>query len=205
MRKIHFFNFLLLISTVSSCQNKTNIAEKGATQEKAKCEILYNKYIEKFSAREKDSALYYIDKSIKCDQNNNDYKYAKAQLLISNKDYKSAILVLGELNSAITDPTIKMQKGILNLKINEPSSKKILEECYADFKRIKGPTSNNLFYKIALDNYFKDKDYALIEIEKFKQTYKDKGYETQNINALESLIKNESKENVLFKLFNIRD
>jgi hypothetical protein len=203
MRKIHFYNFLVLISTVSSCQNKTNIAEKSATKEKAKCVILYDKYIEKFSARENDSALYYIDKCIKCDPSKNDNKYAKVQLLISMRDYKNAILVFSDFK--LDDPALKMQKGVLMLKINDTKAENILQESFLEFCKIKELTSSNQFYKIALDNYFKGKEYALEEINKFKVTFKGKDYETQNINALESLIKSENKENVLFKVFNIRN
>lgn len=91
------------------------------------------------------------------------------------------------------------------MKINDANSKKILEECYSEFNKMKEPTSSNLFYKIALDNYFKGKDYSLNQVKEFKQTYKDKPYENQNIEALQELINKETKEIVLFKLFNIND
>lgn len=203
MKKIHLLNFLLLITTISSCQNKKNITEKNVTKENPECEILYNKYIEKFSTRENDSALYYIEKCIKCDPSKNENKYIKVQLLTSMKDYKNAILVFPDLKSGIDDPALKMQKGVLMLKINDVNSRKVLEECYAEFKKIEKPTSSNLIYKIALDNYFMGKEFSTKEVEKFKLTYKDKPYESDNIKAVESLIKNVDKENVLFKLFNI--
>jgi lipopolysaccharide biosynthesis regulator YciM len=204
MRKIQLLNILLLITTISSCQNKKNITEKNVIKENPECEILYNKYIEKFSNSEKDSALFYIDKCIKCDTSKKDNKYIKAQLLISMKDYKNAILTFNDIKSD-DDPALKMQKGVLMLKINDPNSIKVLKECYNEFNQIKEATSSNLFYRIALDNYFKGKEYSLNEVVKFKEKNKGKAYENQNIKALEDLINKENKETVLFKLFNIRD
>jgi hypothetical protein len=206
MKLLYILFIILFTTTVSSCQNKTqNTTQKAIVKEKPECEALYNKYLENFSLQKKDSALYYIDKCIKCDTSQQDNKYIKVQLLISMKDYKNAILGLEELRSDIDDPTFKMQKGILMLKINDANSKKILEECYSEFNKMKEPTSSNLFYKIALDNYFKGKDYSLNQVKEFKQTYKDKPYENQNIEALQELINKETKEIVLFKLFNIND
>ncbi len=62
-------------------------------------------------------------------------------------DFENAILVFDDLNSGVDDPALKMQKGVLMLKINDSNSKKILEECYVEFKQISKPTSSNLFYK----------------------------------------------------------
>lgn len=198
MKKIHIVSFLLLATTISSCQNKKTIPK-----ENLECEILYNKYLEKFSLREKDSALFYINKCIKCDPSKSDNKYIKVQLLTSMKDYKNAILVFDESKLAIDDPALIMQKGVLMLKIEDVNSKKILEESYGKLKKIENITSSNQLYKIALDNYFLDKNYSLSEVNKFKEKYKGKPYENQNITALEDLINKETKETVLFKLFNI--
>ena len=198
MKKIHLVSFLLLITTISSCQDKKIILEK-----KLDCEILYDKYLEKFSLREKDSALFYINKCIKCDPSKSENKFIKVQLLTSMRDYKNAILVFDDLKLGVDDPSLIMQKGVLMLKIQDANSKKILEESYSRLKKIENPTFNNEFYKIALDNYFSNKDYSLNEVIKFKEKYKGKPYENQNINALEDLINKETKENVLFKLFSI--
>ncbi len=93
-----------------------------------------------------------------------------------------------------------MLKGIIKLKDSNPQSEKLLVNSYDEFNQIKNPTSSNLIYKIALDNYFKEKEYSLNQVEEFKQTYKDKPYENQNIEALQELINKETKEIVLFNI-----
>jgi predicted Zn-dependent protease len=195
---------------LANCSNKRTTSNKTTSntvivKENSKCKEIYKKYNEKYVLEENDSALIYINQAIECNPKSSDYKFTKIRFLVEIKNYNDAIKQLDEFILNSDDPAFKTQKGTLLLKINDKSSIKILSESYNDYKKIKNPTSNNQFYKIALDNYFEGKEYALKEVEKFKQTYKGKGYENQNINVLEELIKNETKENTLFKLFNIRD
>lgn len=199
----------LFMGLFSNCQNNKSVEKGNAINVEKKsadnCKTIFHAFNQKLMMEENDSALYYIDKAIECDPKNNNFKYNKVKFLTSIKKYPDAIKQLDDLSADAIDPTFKMQKGILKLKINEADAKKILEECYAEFNQIDKPTSSNSLYRIALDNYFKGKEYSLNEVKKFKQAYKDKPYENQNIDALEELINKETKEVVLFKLFNIND
>lgn len=194
--------YLLLLS---NCSNKKTNSNVVIEKEDLKCKEIYKKYNQKYVLEENDSALIYINQAIECNPKSTNYKYTKIRLLVETKNYNDAIKQLDKFILNSDDPAFKMEKGILMLKMNNVHFKQTLEECYSEFNKIKEPTSNNLFCKIALDNYFKGKEYSLNEILKFKNEYKGKGYENQNIKFLEDLINNETKENVLFKLYNIRD
>ncbi len=200
MKTKTFILLFLLTSLLSSCQNKNSIKSDTKTE----CKIFYKKYNQKIISEENDSAIYYIDKAINCNSQNVNYKYYKVQFLVSLKKYKEAIVGLNEIKTDVIDPAIKMENGILKLKINDPSSEKILKECLNDYNLISKPTSSNLFYKIALENYFNGKDKAMIEIQKYKNIYNEP-YETQNINALIQSIQKDEKKKVLFDLFSIKD
>jgi hypothetical protein len=203
--------FLILTTSIfvlllSNCNNKKNIVSSTIQKnDYAECKVFFDKYKKKMIIEENDSALIYIDKAIKCNPNNNSYKNSKVNFLISIKNYKDADKQLDELITITNDPAFRLLKGIIKLKDSDPQSEKLLVNSYNEFNQIKKPTSSNLIYKIALDNYFKGKDYSLNQVEEFKQAYKDKPYENQNIEALQELINKETKEIVLFKLFNIND
>ena len=202
--KLTIISMSLLL--LANCSNKkTTTSNIVVEKENLKCKEIYKKYNEKYVLEENDSALVYINQAIECNPKNSEYKYTKIRFLVEIKNYNDAIKQLDKFILNSDDPAFKMQKGILMLKINDANSKQTLEECYSEFNKLEEPTSNNLFYKIALDNYYKGKEYSLNEVLKFKNKYKGKGYENQNIKFLEDLINNETKENVLFKLYNIRD
>ncbi|WP_395074839.1 tetratricopeptide repeat protein [Flavobacterium sp.] len=198
---------IILVSVIFfiNCNNKKLIKNELTEQKHSNCDFFLNKYSDKFMSGENDSALIYINKAIECNPNEFNYKDNKLIFLIATQSYIKAIEQLDELNSSNDDPAYKFQRGILMLKINDINAIKKLEQSYSEFNQISKLTSSNLFYKIALDNYFKGKEYSLNEVAKFKAIYKGKAYENQNIIALENLIKNENKENVLYKLFNITD
>lgn len=201
--KITIISMTLIL--LSNCNSKKPASNIVIEKENLKCKEIYKKYNEKFVLEENDSALIYINQAIECNPKSTNYKYTKIRFLVDINNYNDAIKELDKFIPNSDDPAFKMQKGILMLKINDDNSKQILEESYFEYNKLIEPTSNNLFYKIALDNYFKSKEYALNEILNFKNKYKGKDYEMQNIDALESLVKSENKENVLFKLFNISD
>lgn len=193
------------IALLSNCQNKDTIVKTTSViKTNLNCKEIIHKYNEKFIAEENDSALFYINKAIECNPKNNKYKDSKVRFLIGIKSYKEARLQLDELIKSTNDPAFKLLKGIIKLKVKESDSRKFLDESYIEFSKINKPTSGNIFYKIALDNYFKGREFSLAEIQKFKEKFKEP-YEIQNINALEQLILNNNKEEVLFSLFNIKD
>lgn len=207
--KITIISMALLL--LSNCSNKvkpnpnSTVINNKTEKDFSDCKKIYKKFNNKFVLEENDSALIYINQAIECNPKNTNYKFSKIRFLIGINNYKDAIKQTNELILISNDPSFKLLKGILMLKTNDSNSLKLLNESYTEYKQIKDPTSGNLFYRIALDNFFKGKDYSLNEVKKFKDIYKGKAYENQNINALEELINNETKENVLFKLFSIND
>lgn len=207
--KITIISMALLL--LSNCSNKVKsninptVINNKTEKDFSDCKKIYKKFNNKFALEENDSALVYINQAIKCNPKSSNYKFTKVRFLVETKNYNDAITQLDELIINSEDPAFKMEKGIILLKINDKNAIKTLRDAYNDYNKIQNPTSNNQFCKIALDNYFKGKDYSLIEVEKFKERYKDKPYEMQNITALEGLIKSKDKENTLFMLFNIRD
>lgn len=167
---------------------KRGLNSNKTVKDFSNCKEIYKKYNEKYVLEENDSALVYINQAIECNPKNSEYKYTKIRFLVEIRNYNDAIKQLDKFILNSDDPAFKMQKGILMLKINDTNSKQTLEECYSEFNKLKEPTSINSFYKIALDNYFKGKEYSLNEVLKFKNEYKGKGYENQNIKFLEDLI-----------------
>lgn len=165
------------------------------------CTKAYASFNKKVINKENDSAIFYINKAINCDTTNSKYKFSKVKFLTDLKKYDDAIVTLDLLISP-NEPSFKMLKGILKLKANNSDSEKFLKESYVEFKEIKNPSSNNLFYKIALDNYFEGKKFALNEIKKYRNLYSSP-YEKQNIDYLEELISTKNKNEVLYGLFNI--
>lgn len=206
MKNAHHIIILLLITSLSSCQSKSEpkkILEKEIIIDKPECEIIYNKYIEKVSKMENDSAIYFLDKSINCDPANNDYKFSKVQFFVDNQKYQEALNQLNEIKIDSIDPSLKLFSSVLKLKLNNDDADKDLREVYTKIAKIKKPTSSNIFYKLALDNYFKDKNYALEQLKFHKKQYVS-DYDKQNLDALENYIVTDDKRNVLFKIFNIR-
>ena len=88
--------------------------------------------------------------------------------------------------------------------MNVPSIDNDLRKIYGQYKNNKQLTSSNLIYKIALDNYFNDRNYALNQLKEYRKVYITE-YDVQNLDAAESLVKSLGKKEVLFALFNIKD
>lgn len=191
---------LLLINLTfifASCQTKT---DSSKLKENSDCVIFYKKYKEATVSQQIDSALNYIDKAIKCDPNNASFKSNKIRFLISINKYKDAIEVVNTYSSK--DTSLKMLEAVLKLKLETSDSKDLLQRCYDEYKQDKQMTNDKLVYKIALTNYFKNKDEALKEIEYSKKKSSEE-YERTNLEALEELIKKHDKREVLFNLFGI--
>lgn len=185
--------------------NQSPIIINKEEEQFAECKKWNKKFNDQILLEENDSALYYINKAIKCNPKNVNYIFSKIRFLVDIKKFNDAKLQLDKLILISDDPAFKLMKAILTRKTKEEKSEQLLNESYITFNKIKKPTSSNSFYRIALDYYFKGKNYSLKEIEKHKNKYKE-SYEIQNINALEELILNndKEKEDVLFLLFNIK-
>jgi len=191
--------FLLIISFTIFPNCEKNKEKRSITNVKNDCQKYLQKHFNTVVVKKNDSALYYVNKAIDCDPTSINYKFTKVKFLIRLKKYEDAEIALNPIKE--NDLALKMLDGILKLKINNSDSKNTLSKVYTEYNNIENPTSTQLFYKIALDNYFKGKEYSTNKILDYKKNFQSE-YEKQNIGALEELILKETKENVLFKLFN---
>jgi tetratricopeptide (TPR) repeat protein len=183
----------------SSCKNAKN--ETIEIKDNKQCEEFNKKHMKFVIAEQNDSAIYYIDKAIECNPEHENYKFSKARFLIELNKYQEAEKVFLTFKNP-EEPTIKMYIGILKLKTNDTQSENILRNVYSKFEKSESQNSTYFYYKIALDNYFNGKDYAINQIKQYKKEFTS-AYELQNINALESLILTNDKREVLFKILNI--
>lgn len=198
---------ILLVTLSSSCQNKqpeTKTEAKTEAKTDTKCVKLFQKYKEKFVTSEKDSARYYIESAMKCAPENKNYVNNAIQLYIKIGSYENAITQVEKLKSEGSDISLDFMISVLKLKMNVPSVDNDLRKIYEQYKNDKQLTSSNLIYKIALDNYFNDGNYALNQLKEYRKVYTT-GYDIQNLDAAESLVKSLGKKEVLFALFNIKD
>jgi len=168
---------------------------------KSDCEVYNEIFIEYDLKNQPDSALIYIDKAIKCDSKDEFYKFSKINFLIRQKNYLEASKLLEIIN---TDNKLSFQMldAVLNMKIRKDTIDQKLISVYKKVKQSKFHLDSNIFaYKIVLDNYFIGKEYALNEVLKAKKMFED--YNSELIlSSVELNIKNETKEKVIYKLFN---
>ncbi|WP_370031899.1 hypothetical protein [Flavobacterium sp. 28YEA47A] len=200
--KISLFIFLVTIS--SSCQNKQSDIRTTTIKTDKECVKFFQKYKEKFVISENDSAQYYIESAMKCAPENKNYINNSIQLYIKIGSYENAIIQVDKLKRDRSDISLDFMILVLKLKMNVPTIDNDLRKIYKRYKDDKPLTSSNLIYKIALDNYFNDKKYALNQLKDYRRVYTT-GYDIQNLDAAESLIKSLEKKEVLFNLFNIKD
>ncbi len=193
---------LILAFSLTFCKsNKTK-----DTSQDIDCSKFNDKYVEYRIVKNKDSALYYIDKAIACDVKDNFFKMEKVKLLVSYRDYLGASKLAYDLSKG-NDPTFKMLYGVLLLKQNDTEADKVLEKSYTilsdNTKSYDDSNSNLHYYKIGLDNYFNGKNYSLQRVDEYKKNYNTPN-NIQMAILMENLIKNSSKEELLFNLFNIK-
>jgi hypothetical protein len=201
MRLLILITFSLLISC------KLNQTKKEEIQ-KADCSAFNDKYIEYLMADKRDSALYYIDKAIFCDPEDEFFKTEKIKLFLKYGDYSDAVEFAKKLSNDKA-PTYKMLYGILLLKQNNNVKADIvLNEAYtllSEKTKLYDKGNSNLhFYRLGLDNYFMGKDYSLEMVKKYRENY-TKEHDAQLADYIENLITNESSRDILYKLYNIED
>lgn len=194
-----------LLLLIIICFNVSCNSKKTGFSEKA-CKRFNEKYVEYASINKVDSALFYIDKSIKCDLESDFYKVAKVNLLISAEQYENASNCLSNFKLDI-EPTYKMLKGVLLLKLqNNQEASDLLEEAYKHFKdaEANGKMDYNLiFYMIGLENYFNGSDFTIKSINDYEIAFEDNAYAIETLEFAKILIENSSKEESLYKMFNI--
>ena len=117
---------LMTILLFMSC--KSNQAKKDKTR-KADCTEFNDKYVAYAMSDKRDSALYYIDKAIFCDPEDDFFKTEKIKLLLKYGDYSNAVEFAEKLSK--DDPlTYKMLYGILLLKQGDANADNVLKETY---------------------------------------------------------------------------
>lgn len=184
--------------------NYGNKAKPGDMQA-LDCNNYFLRFKEYYASGKKDSALIYINKAIDCDGSKNNYKNTKLNFLISTGSYKDAINYLDK-TSFLDRTSLNIIKGVLNLKINNiEESNKELKEAFEEYKKIEKPSTNELFYFIALINYFENSDEALNKLNQVEKEFSPETYEGQIFSALKKNILENKKDVVLFNLFNIKD
>ena len=191
--------FIVIICITIGCKSKNSHFSKKT------CLSYNNKYVEFASRNQVDSALFYVNKSIKCDKSNNFYKLEKVNLLVNNMEYENASNYLDELISN-NNPVYKMFKGALLLKIQKnEDAYSILKEAHNEFNNIKnsGIDYNSAFYSLGLDNYYEEAYQTEVSVSEYKQLFREDLYALQTIEYAESLIKTHNKVEVLYKMFNI--
>lgn len=166
------------------------------------CQTYNDKYVEYAALRMIDSALFYVNKSIKCDQSSDFYKFEKVKLLVSAEEYEMAYDYLDSLLSH-GETVFKMYKGVLGLKLQKNEAIILLQEAYNYFNDGELKNYDAAFYKSGLDNYFEGKKYAEKTIHTYKQLFQETPYAFEILEASRNIIDNNNKEQVLYKMFNI--
>lgn len=158
---ILIINFIFVLG---SCQTKTDTKNVEPSKNKD-CKIFYQKFKQAVIEQKSDSAVIHINNAIDCDPKNNGFKNSKLRFLISINKYDNAISTINEFDSL--DKSMEFIKGVLKLKINDSGAVALLRKSYKDFKS-QEINSDTLLYKLALTNFFDNKDMVLKEIEQTK-------------------------------------
>lgn len=168
-------------------------------------EVFQNKYLyyyQKWTLNNqnyRDSTLYYLDKMIVLNKEDETLVVDKIIFLMRNDLYEDALIQIELLMENEPFPFYIYLKGIISLKLNKDNSNKLLEEAYKEFIKYSQDCDDldSLSWKIILDYYFKDKLYALTELEKCYKTI-DNEYEIEYLKKLEELIKSTPIELLLY-------
>ncbi|WP_430906546.1 hypothetical protein [Maribacter sp. 2-571] len=197
--KKHIVLFLLIVLTFSLqfC--------KSQTKETVDCNVFNAKYIEYALKGVKDSALLSINNAINCDPKNKFYHSAKVNFLIDQGQWTEALLATEQID-AKDDYTLNLLNGVLLLRAKKENADIELKKTFDSLKQDADYSSDEInknIYLIALYNYFVNKDVGLQELSKLREKRKGKA-SNDMIDFLENNISNLSKEEVLYKFFNIR-
>ena len=148
-----------------------------------------------------DSTLYYLNKQIEMNPRDYSLIIEKTIFLMKNNFYDKALLEIQIISE--DGPFYKFLEGVISLKLDKDNSGKLLKEAHNEFIEYAKEYEdiNDILWKVILDNYFEGKDYALKEIEKYKNKAEDK-YQLYLYEEVKELILKMSKEEVLFNFIN---
>lgn len=170
-------------------------------QKREKCEEFYNDFLDlKFTSNYENAQLL-LDKAIKCDFKNEDYRFEKVQLLILLNNYSEAqkeLLKLGNINKVFL--TELPLYGALQFKEGDlEDGKRSLEKVYLKLSKIDFTKDdfNLYYYKLLSQIFVISKNSVLKEIESQKIYLKKN--EKQSLSFLVKLIEeNENEMDVLY-------
>ncbi|MBW1298504.1 tetratricopeptide repeat protein [Aquimarina litoralis] len=172
------------------------------------CRKVYDSYISLRMKGDKKNALINLNKAIDCDKENPRYIDEKINYLISLEEFSEAVKQL-EILEKTNENYFKYYplNGILNIRLGETKKgDTTLKRVYNNLKSNNFNKDNyNIFiYKVLLDAYFQNKDYA---IEQILKTVKDNNFEKHHLDVIDhlhNLLKsNKSSNEVLYDFFQI--
>ena len=195
---------ILILVLLSGCKtNQTKLTEE--IQEKD-CSYYNDKFIEFSMANQKDSALHYIDLCVACAPKDLFFKTEKIKHHIRFNEISNAINYI-ETSQIDKNSEFLLLKGVLLLKSNNLEATNILEKSYGQLKQdtqtYSKDNSSLHFYKIGLDNFFQGKGFAEKQIEEYKNNYSSE-HDLSLVKYLEKELKTSSRDDFLFKMFNIK-
>lgn len=167
----------------------------------------YNKKYIEYVHKERDSALYYLDKAIECEPQGLFFPFEKAKFYSREGSYEDAAKAIEPF---LTEeyPEIIGYYGVLFLKLEQPKkAEKFLIRSYELIKEKSFDPDDYFGYsqsliKIGLENYFKGSDIAIESLENFEDQGKWEG-QKRFAEVLNEVIKSKSKEEVLYFIYNL--
>ncbi len=177
----------------------------GQESKASSCEELNKIYVDYALKRKKDSALLFLNKAIECDPQNKLYRSSKVNFLVDDHNWLEASSEIKKMDYD-DDVTLKMMIAVLDLKMEKVYADENLKKLYVELENGLGSNYENVNYfsfYIALNNYFENKESALLELSKFENKRSDTQWKS-TVEFLEDNISNLGKKEVLYKFFNIR-
>jgi|SRR5690606_24332193 len=197
MTKLFFLLSLSFLTSYCSISENKKLSE------------LEDKYIESYenwnleinSHQKQDSVLYYIDELINISKDDF-YKIEKIKFLYRIEKKKDALSVFNILNEQDSF-SIDLLRSLIELKEDSTKTEAVLYSVYKKYES-ENLTINDRLYKIALDYYFKGKDFAINEISNVMSKEGVSEYDKQLYEILAEKIHNsEDRLDVLFYLYNL--
>lgn len=188
----------VLIVSFSGCNTKVTGKD---------CQALYDEYYKYRLGNNIEIAISSLNKAIKCDSSNQEYRFEKINFLVALERYEEAIVEVQRLSKI--NPKYETQFPLLGLLTiatgKNQQGKAVLKDVYDNLKGISFDKDNfELFYsKVALQSYFVGRKKTVEEIKNHFAIYREK-HQQDNLERLINLIENNREPlAVLNKLYGI--
>ncbi len=183
---------LFLIASISSCKKENN------------CKDIYQNYISLRIKSDNDQALNSLNKAIKCDTENEHFRFEKVTYLIFLERYNEAIKELTSLEKMNKSYEEMPLIGLLEIRIgNKKKGLLELRKVRDNLHKQKRNDFNLKYYRTLLDLLFEDRDSVLQKVQ--KENFATNDNERAITNYLESLIKSDMDSlNILYDAFKIK-